>query len=190
MSSGVIGPDDAASFESALERARRDDSAGFTWLYERFGRPVLAFLTARGATEPEELVNDVFLAAFRNLEAFDGAESAFVSWLFAIARNKAIDRARWSARRPASGREVDEQHLPATASVDRGVVAAAGLDHLLSRLAALSDDQRDVLILRFVNDLSIEQTAAILGKTQGAVKQLQLRGLAGAKRLISDEAVT
>ncbi len=136
------------------------------------------------------MTSEVFAAAFRSLGGFSGPEDDFVAWLFRIARNKVIDRARYASRRPQieSARAVPEQ----AGSADVEAAALGDVDNawLWEILDELTDDQREVLILRFVADLSIERTAEVLGKQPNAVKALQHRAIRAAHRKISSGAVT
>lgn len=168
------------AFDDVLHAARHGQDWACTRLYEALAGQVLGFLRSRGTPDAEEVVNDTFLSAFRGLDSFDGDGAAFRSWVFRIARNRRIDALRRLQRtvdtatlegiRPESG---------ATFVSDDDVEAAAmaGLDddQLASLLAPLTVDQRDVMMLRVVAGLSLEETAAVVAKPVGAVKALQHR---------------
>jgi RNA polymerase sigma-70 factor, ECF subfamily len=170
----------------ALDRARAGDPRGFDVLFRTFGTAVVGMLRAKGVRDPDDLANEVFVRAFRNIHDFRGGTDGFRAWLFAIAHNAAIDDARRRRRR------VDESPLDDAVHPAGGDVEVEALDRLAharahALLHGLSPDQRDVLILRIVADLSVEETAAILGKGYEAVRALQRRGLASLRRAISDE---
>ena len=175
--------------DAALERARAGDSRGFDELFHATGAAVAGYLRARGAGDPEGLANDVFVRAFGTLRRFQGDGDRFRAWLFTIAHNAAIDDARRRRRR------LVEAPLTAAADTPGGDVEADAMARLAHErvhalLGRLSPDQRDVLLLRVVADLSVEETAAVLGKGHEAVKALQRRGLAALRRaLSSDEGV-
>jgi RNA polymerase sigma-70 factor (ECF subfamily) len=168
----------------ALAAARDGIPHGFHSLFTSLGRPVAGYLRARGVADPEGLTNDVFVRAFRSLPTFNGDADGFRAYLFTIARNAAIDEMRTSARR---AREVLE-------AAPRDQVGGNVEDDVLERLAServaalldlLSPDQRDVVTLRIVGDLSVEQTAAVLDKSYEAVKALQRRALTRLRKAIS-----
>ena len=85
-----------------LVSARNGDGAAFAILYELMNRRVYGFAAARGASDPEGLVNDVFLKVFTSLHSFEGNEIQFSAWVFKIARNTLIDEARRRKRQPAT----------------------------------------------------------------------------------------
>lgn len=174
------------SFDAVLTAAQAD--AG--WAYERlfcaYSRPVAGYLRGQGAEDPDGMTNEVFLGAFRNLTSFRGDEGQFRKWLFTIARNRVIDERRRRERRPVTeGRE----HLegPAAGGADREALARMGTERVHALLDQLAPDQREVLLLRILADLTVEQVASVLGKQPGAVKQLQRRGIAALRRRLSAE---
>lgn len=174
------GLDDKA-LERHLSSARHGKQAAFTAIYESLAGSVAGYARGRGVDDTDELVNDVFLAAFRNLDTFSGDGSRFRSWLFGIAWNKIADWHRARGRRPVTV-ELDLGSLEELISTDSPDLAGPGTLRLLARL---TDDQRDVLLLRIVADLSLAETAEALGKPLGAVKALQHRALAALARIVA-----
>lgn len=178
------------SFEDVLAAARRGDGAAFAQLYRHLNRRVHGFVRFRGGSEPEDLVNEVFLQVFTGIDGFEGSETQFVAWVFTIARNKVVDQARRRQRRP---REVaaDDTDLSSAGSVsiDDELARQAGEESILRFLDLLTADQRDVIVLRIVADLTVESVAEVLGKRIGAVKALQRRAFRTISRAIDDDAV-
>lgn len=170
----------------ALDRARAGDSRGFDALFRAHASGVFGYLRARGVSDPDDLANEVFVRAFRNIHTVQGDAQRFRSWLFGIAHNAAIDDARRRRRRP---RETPLETHPHPQGGDVETEAISNLErqtvqHLLDELAP---DQRDVLLLRVVGDLSVAQTAAVLDKSYEAVKALQRRGIATIRRRLDAE---
>ncbi len=167
----------SGGFGECLEAARSGEPDACRWIWDRFAGPVAGFLRARGTPEADEVLNDAFVAAFAGLDGFDpsGGEPAFRAWLFGIARHKRIDALRARARRPfpVDGARVERQF----GDVEAEAIAALADDELRAVLDDLTPDQRDVIVLRFVVDLSLEQVGAALNKPTGAVKALQHRAL-------------
>lgn len=178
-----------AEIERHLDAARQGDQVGFTGLYRCLAGRVAGFARSRGVDDVDGLVNEVFLGAFRGLATFDGRAPEFRSWLFAIAWNKVTDGHRAAARRVrTAGLDPAEVEAVGGNSED-DALAALGSGSVQDMLDRLTPDQRDVLTLRVVADLSLEDTARITGRPVGAVKALQRRALASLRRIL-DEAVS
>lgn len=184
----VRAPRPSAISETAFAAARRGEGWALQQLYEGSARAVAAYLRAQGAREVEDLLNDVFLVAFNGLARFEGDATAFRSWLFAIAHNKAVDDLRRRARRPDLT-PYGPEHAGETSSAEHDALDNLNQDHMYGLLAQLTDDQREVLLLRVVADLTVEQVAHRVGKPVGAVKALQRRGLRALQKIIVEEGV-
>ena len=168
------------TFDQVLAAAREDVPWAYTSLFRALARPVAGYLRAQGAREPDDLTNEVFLRAFRSLATFTGGEGDFRAWLFTIARNCLRNDWRRESRRPTlvlaapgdgPGGDTEEDAL-----------LALGTDRVHAVLATLAPDQREVLLLRVLADMTVEQVAAAVGKSGPAVKALQRRGLAAIRR--------
>lgn len=179
---------DTGDLEWGLERARAADPRGFHALFRILGPGVVGYLRARKVDDPDGVANDVFVRAFRGLDRFDGTGEQFRSWLFTIAHNAAIDHARARQRRPQTT-TIERVAEPSTTGdpVAEAADAQLGNERVEALLAHVSPDQRDVLLLRIVADLSVAETAAIVGKGEEAVKALQRRALAALRRHISSQ---
>jgi RNA polymerase sigma-70 factor (ECF subfamily) len=176
-----------SDLDDALDAARSGHARGFEDLFRALGTPVVAYLRARSVSDPDDLANEVFVRAFGRLASFEGDSERFRSWLFTIAHHIAIDDRRRRARR------VDEVAFEGAEAEPHGDVETEVLERLAGErvrtlLERLSPDQRDVLLLRVVGDLSVEQTAAVVEKSYEAVKALQRRGLASLRRQLLNEA--
>lgn len=132
----------------------------------------------------------MFLAVFQGLARFDGGEAGFRSWVFTIAHRRLIDVRRRMARRPWS--ETADGELPDRqgGDVEQDAFAVIGSRQVQQWCSALPDAQREVLLLRVVGDLTVEQVAATVGRSPGAVKALQRRALAALRRRLEHEGVT
>lgn len=182
-------PPTSHPFAEVLEGAKAGEQWAFTALFARLAPQIAAFVASRTGGDAEDLTNEVFLGAFRNIATFDGDEGDFRAWVYRIARNKVADDHRRRARRPpeaGTGVPVDR----AGGDVEAEALGNLGHRQLRRLLATLTPDQHDVLVLRLVADLSIEQTATAMGKPPGAVKALQRRALESLRRTIASEAVS
>jgi RNA polymerase sigma-70 factor (ECF subfamily) len=153
-------------------------------VYRELAPAVLGYLRASGTPDPEDRLGEVFLGVARDLPRFkDAADPEAVRrWVFTIARHRVVDAARRSRRRP---RIVD---APLPDVHGRADDAEPGLDgELLTALRALTPDQREVVALRFVADLSLEDVARLTKRSAGAVKALQHRALENLRAAVSPE---
>ncbi|MEX2553307.1 MAG: sigma-70 family RNA polymerase sigma factor [Actinomycetota bacterium] len=170
-------------FVTVLAAARTGAEWAWTNLYKQFAPAVLGYLRAQQAPEPEDLTAEVFFQVVKGLGQFEGGEADFRSWIFVIAHRKLIDDIRHRGRRPV--RPTDTETLESLAS--RGNVedeALSGLSEIDLRrlLAQLTDDQRDVLLLRILGGLTVPEVAAAIGRRPGAVHALQQRALARLRK--------
>ncbi len=184
-------PDDAvnatapsAAAVDLVNAALRGDPAGWDGLFDRFYPAVHRYALARTGdrTAAEEVAQEVFVAAVATLSRLrERSEAGIEGWFVGIARFKLADRARRRAR--------DERLtvLPAIAP-DAGELAAANLTagELRAAMEALTEEQRDVLVRRFVLDQSLEQVAAAMGRRVGAVKAMQHRALGALNRRLGE----
>lgn len=192
-------PADEAAFARALDAARSGQGVGFEWLWHRFSRQVTAFARFQGSEDPEGIANDTFAAAFGRIITFIGDSNGFVSFVFSIARNKLVDEQRKRRRRVVTaafdGNTFDRDALNALDAhhtVDSAEAAAlAGLTpETATALQRLTDEQREIVFLRLVADMSLEDVAQLTGRSVGAVKAMQHRALASMRKEISAEAVS
>jgi RNA polymerase sigma factor (sigma-70 family) len=178
-------PTPTPGFEDLLASARAGEQSAWGEIYKALAPGVLGYLRARGANDAEDLTGEVFLQVVRDLPSFDGPARGFRAWVFAIAHHRLLDERRRQARRGAELlAEPPEHAAPAGGDVEVEAMERLALERVTRVLASLSEDQREVLLLRIVGDLSIEEVARVVGKRTGAVKQLQRRGLAAVRRQI------
>jgi RNA polymerase sigma-70 factor (ECF subfamily) len=177
---------DECDFATVLAAAQVGEGDAFTTLFESLARAVVGYLRGRGVEDADGAANEVFLRVFTRVRDFDGDEDQFRSWVFTIARNLAVDEHRAHARR-ATLVAIDECVARlGSGNVANDVVSRQSVDEMLG---TLSRDQRDVLLLRFVADLSIEQTALVVGKRVPAVKALQRRALDALRKRLEEPSV-
>lgn len=180
--------DGLADLDAVVDAAQRGSIPAFERLYRDLSPSVASYLRWNGVADVESLTNEVMAQVHRNLGRFSGDGASFRSWVFTIAHHRMVDDRRARGRRPAMGdAEVQETSLVGDAEADALDVLSD--QQLLALLDRLSPDQRDVVLLRIVADLSIEDVAAALGKRRGAVKSLQHRALATLRRHLEREEI-
>lgn len=179
-------------FEEIVARARRGDAAAWSDLYGEVGGLVVGYLRAQRLPDPEDVAGEVFLQMVRDLHRFRGDRERFRSWVLTIAHHRLVDDRRRAGRRPS----VPTAHEDLPVQLDAGTPEDDVLSRLSSyeierRLEHLTDDQRTVLLLRVVGDLSLKECARVMDKRVGAVKALQHRAVEALRRqLAADPART
>jgi RNA polymerase sigma-70 factor (ECF subfamily) len=178
-------------FAAALAGARADRPAAWGDLYAWLAPGVAGYLRMLGAREVDDLTCEVLLAVFRRTDSFEGSESNFRSWVFTVAHSRLVDERRRRGRQPNCV-PIDADFEPPTSEcpTETAAMRSFELADIEAVCAQLPADQRSVVLLRIIGELSIEQVAEALGKSPGAVKQLQRRGFESARRIFSRQGVT
>jgi RNA polymerase sigma-70 factor (ECF subfamily) len=167
-----------ASFDSVLAAARGGDESAFAALWRDVNPALLRYLRLVAPNWAEDVAAEAWLEVAVGLDRFAGAESGFRAWVFTVARQRAVDAARYAARRPA-------QPVPVDVLVDRAgpddpadtVVEASSTRDALALIAELPRDQAEVVALRVIAGLDVARVAEIVGKRPGTVRVLAHRGL-------------
>jgi RNA polymerase sigma factor (sigma-70 family) len=184
------GPDPDAvppTLGALVVDARAGCPRAFERIYTSLAGQVASYLRWHRASDPDGLTNDVFVQVHRNLGTFEGDVQGFRSWLFTIAHHRMIDDRRRANRQPSVQRDLATEDELGLGDVEEDAFAALAHDQVRDMLAVLSPEQRDVVLLRIVADLSVEDVARMLGKQEGAVKALQHRALAALRRHLDAE---
>src|SRR5215213_8158221 len=169
-----------------VELARGGDSEAFGQLYDHYQGSVYRFIfhRTRSSTLAEDLTSETFLRALRNMSGFRWQGRDFGAWLMTIARNLCTDHFKAGRTRLEPTTEDMRVHDDAAEGPEDAVLSGLTNEVLLGGLRQLSDEQRDCLIMRFLQGLSIAETAEVLGRSEGAIKQLQLRGVRNLAKLM------
>jgi len=173
------------TFPTVLAAAQAGSEWAWEAIYLDLAGAVRGYLRAHGAVEPDDLVGEVFLQLARNIGTFEGEESGFRSWVFTVAHHRLVDERRSRGRRPLD--LIDDSALEAaapTGDVEHDAVERLSAEEAKGLLEHLSSDQRDVLLLRILGGLTVDEVAAAIGKRPGAVKALQRRALASLQRMV------
>ena len=183
-------------FDRLLARAREGDELAWTALYDSLAGQLLGYLRGRGAPDPEDQLGETFLQVARDLGSFSGDEAGFRSWVFTIAHRRMLDAARSRRRRPAVPL-APERLAPVAEALRSADGAAAGgpadpleavadRELLVGLLERLTDEQREVVLLRFVADLDTATVGEVTGRSANAVAAITRRALATLRELIGD----
>jgi len=172
--------------EDVLPAAQAGQAWALRAVYDQLAPRVLAYLRARGAAEPEDLTSEVFLTVFARLATLTGGAPGLRTFTFSVAHARLVDDLRKRSRRqPSLSYDAATDRRTAPSSED-DALASLQTERVRRLLDALVPDQRDVLVMRVLGDLTVDQVAEALGKSAGAVKQLQRRGLIALRRALED----
>ena len=172
-----------------VELARGGDCEAFGMLYDHYHLAVYRFVYYRvgSVTVAEDLTSETFFRALRSMGSFRWQGKDFGAWLMTIARNLTTDHFKAGRTRLEYATEDMSPHDEPTEGPESSVLASLTNEALLSALTELPHEQQECLIMRFLQGLSIAETAQVLGRTEGAVKQLQLRGVRNLAKLLPEE---
>ena len=167
-----------ADFDRVIEAARDGSRSALAALYEDLQPAVLAYLRARHRAEAEDLASEVWVSVAAGLVRFRGDESGFRGWVFTIARRRLVDARRRTARRPSEPVPDDVlSQFSGGGDPQDEVLGRVEYEEVLAHLATLPADQQDVVLLRVVAGLTVEEVGVALGKRAGTVRVLQHRAL-------------
>jgi RNA polymerase sigma-70 factor (ECF subfamily) len=186
--SSLVDEAEGSRLIALVELARNGDSEAFGQLYDHYHSSVYRFLYYRVGSVPlaEDLTAETFFRALRSMSSFRWQGKDFGAWLMTIARNLATDHFKAGRTRLEMATEDMGVHDDATEGPETAVLASLTNELLLKALVELPSEQKDCLIMRFLQGMSIAETAEVLGRSEGAVKQLQLRGVRNLAKLMPE----
>jgi RNA polymerase sigma-70 factor, ECF subfamily len=175
---GAVGI--GGEFQTILAAAQQGAEWAIAVLYDDLQPRVLRYLRARVGAEAEDVASETWLDVARSIRSFSGDEDDFRGWLFTVAHHRAVDHHRRGSRRPTAATDDSElTSVPGsddteTAAMDHGALGDEAARRLVASLPA---EQAEIVLLRVVAGLSVEEVAAIVGRRPGTVRVLQHRAL-------------
>jgi len=181
-------PMDEESLDRLVADAKRGNTEAFGRIFDEYAGPIYRFIASRVSrpSDAEDLTQLVFVKALEALPRYEARGVPFGGWLFRLARNAIIDQIR--TRREhlslvvATTRESEEASPEAMASL------RDDLDRVATALAELTDDQREVIELRFFAGLSVAEAAEAMGRQEGTIRGLQFRAIGALRRSLGIES--
>jgi RNA polymerase sigma-70 factor (ECF subfamily) len=176
-----------------LKRAQAYEEQAIAELYDHYAPLIYSYLYRRvnDAQLAEDLTSDVFVRVLQALQSEQFWHTSFRAWLYRIAHNQVIDYYRQQTRQQAQMTQFPlEEHLEATDIEDGDADPAINMDTgnavygLGTALNQLTPDQQQVLVLRFGEQMKIQEVAEVMHKTNGAIEALQHRALAALRRML------
>jgi len=171
-----------------IEAAKAGDAQSFRALYDHYIDPIFRFvyLKTNNREEAEDITHEVFLSSWQSLPSYVSRGLPFSSWLYRIARNKVIDHYR-TRKVTLNLESVDENLMRLVGSSEESVNRTLDIERVKRSLGRLSPDQKDVTIMRFIEDMSHAEIAIVLGKSEGAVRLIQHRAVEALKDLLNND---
>lgn len=172
-----------------IKQAQRGEKEAFAKLYEHYLPQIYRFiyLKVNNKSEAEDLTHEVFLNTWQNLKTFTQREFPFSSWLYRIARNEVIDFYRTN-KKNIRLELVEEDFIKIAETESSNLDQSLELEKVKNLFQRLTQEQQDVLIMRFIEDLSPKEISAALNKSEGAIRIIQHRGLNELKKIIYKNA--
>ncbi|MGQ0467706.1 MAG: ECF subfamily RNA polymerase sigma factor, BldN family [Sporichthyaceae bacterium] len=177
--------------EDLVERAKAGDTDAFAGLYDRYLDVVFRYISYRVGTRPlaEDLTSETFLRALRGMGGFTWQGRDFGAWLITIARNLIADHYKSSRFRleiTIADMVTTESSQEAAESPEGQVIRSFTNAALLAAVKQLNPSQQECLVLRFLQGLTVAETAKIMGKNEGAIKTLQYRAVRTLAQLLPE----
>jgi RNA polymerase sigma-70 factor (ECF subfamily) len=164
------------------------DSSAFGKLYDYYQPMIYRFVLIKVGRreEAEDITHQVFLRAWQSIRTYSHRGNPFGSWLYRIARNQVIDRYR--SRKDDVSLEMIDADTLSFQTKQPDVSTRIDMERVIAAVHRLKPDYQDVIVLRFVEDLSISETAEIMHKTEGAIKLIQHRAIEELKKELNHES--
>ena len=186
--SSVEDEAEATRLIALVELARGGDTEAFGMLYDHYHPQVYRFLYYRVGSQAlaEDLTSDTFFRALRSMSSFRWQGKDFGAWLMTIARNLTTDHYKSGRNRLEMTTEDMSPHDSATEGPETAVLASLTNEALMEALRQLPSEQQECLVMRFLQGMSIAETAQVMGRSDGAIKQLQLRAVRNLAKLMPE----
>jgi len=155
--------------------------------YEKYIAPIFRFIYFRvkNHQEAEDLTQTVFLKAWKSIGKYKKQNNPFSSWLYAIARNTIIDY--WKKKKELNLDEGVSDILDSGSNVLQEIENESDFQQIMESIDILTEEQQEIIILKFIEDLSNKEISEILGKNEDAVRQIQSRALKSLKNILEEK---
>jgi RNA polymerase sigma-70 factor, ECF subfamily len=169
-----------------IQKAKSFDSDAWAQIYQSYYRKIFVYVHFRllDTGTAEDLTADVFLRAVERIGSFEYRGAPLLAWLYRIARNLTVDYLRQKSKMKTQ--RLVEETLAEDTPIEDTTEQLLVRDELNAAIKNLTDDQREVVLLKFIGGLSNAEVAQTIRKSEGAVKALQFRALASLRRILKE----
>jgi RNA polymerase sigma-70 factor (ECF subfamily) len=175
--------------ENIIKKAASGNKDAFGLLYDKYLPQIYRFIYIKvnDKKTAEDLTHQVFLNAWQNIVNYKHRGHPFSAWLYSIARNEIIDYYRGrKVYVSLDGLDPDSKQIDSNA-ITQDVENKLAIEMVINKINFLKPDYQDVIILRFVEEMSIKETALTIKKTEGAVKLIEHRALKQLRALLNEQ---
>ena len=170
-----------------IQAAKRGDQQAIGDLYHLHVQAVYRYIATRVSSPElaEDITSDVFVRALETLATYEPRGVPFLGWLYRIAHGRVVDHYR---SRKTGEQPLEDIHFAAdTSNPEDEVIDTMQQAQVMKHLQALTEEQQQVVMMRFIQGHNLQTTAQMMGKTEGSIKQLQFRALQTLARLMQGE---
>ncbi len=173
------------NMEQIINRAKQGDQEAFSTLYKEYVTPVYRYVyfRVRNQADAEDITQDVFIKTYQHLDRYSYMGTSPLAYLITIARNTLTDH--WRKKKTFHLDEDWAMNISDTVNLETAISRKYEAHHVQEKLKLIPEDQQNVIIMKFINDLSNKEIAQTLGKTEESVRQLQSRGLKSLRELLN-----
>jgi RNA polymerase sigma-70 factor (ECF subfamily) len=168
-----------------IAQAQQGHEDAVSLLYRQYAPRIYGYLASRvgEAALAQDLTSEVFVRALEGLPQYRDRGVPFSAWLYRIAHDRMVDHFRQQARRPTTS--LEGLRLPAQAGIDEQVETRLRMEQIGRAMGQLTEDQHQVILLRFVAGLKLQEVAYVMDKSTAAIKMLQLRALTRLRQAVA-----
>ncbi len=169
---------DRGDEQQLIRQAQLGDADAFAALYRANVQAIFRYIAHRvnDTQLAEDLTADVFTRALKSMSGYQEQGRPFLAWLYRIAHARVVDHYRRTGRRPQES-DLEGEAIPVESDLDQQMLRRQAAKGLRTAISALTDEQQQVVVLRFIEGYSIEVVGQMMGKNANAIKALQHRAL-------------
>jgi len=170
-----------------VKKAKNGDQEAFSWLYQKYGEQIFRFIYWRTSDKhlAEDLLQEVFLKAWDKIESYKERNLPIKAWFYRIARNTVIDHYR-TKKSDFSLDDVSVELASYKPDLAEKIDTNIEIEKIKKAINLLPDTQKEVIVLKFIEELTNKEIAKILKKSEGAIRLIQFRALRHLKEILKD----